>query len=71
MLFDYSKQLVTDETVSALLKLAEARGVPAALEAMRTGREINFTEHRAVLHAALRAGKDSKVGGRQSQFYWD
>ncbi len=51
---DYSKNIVKDETLDLLRGLAEATGVAAAREAMFTGKKINFTEGRAVLHTALR-----------------
>jgi len=51
---DLSKNLVTSETVSALLELAEQTGVLARRDAMFAGEHINVTEDRAVLHTALR-----------------
>ncbi|NDD28753.1 MAG: glucose-6-phosphate isomerase [Proteobacteria bacterium] len=52
---DYSKNRVSDETLSLLVALAEASGLPARIEAMFSGEKINVTEKRAVLHVALRA----------------
>src|SRR5215471_16080063 len=52
---DYSKNRVTDETMSLLLQLARERGVEARRDAMFRGEKINITEKRAVLHVALRA----------------
>ncbi|MGW6978493.1 glucose-6-phosphate isomerase [Streptomyces sp. NPDC054932] len=52
---DYSKHLVTDETLALLRELAEATGVAGLREAMFRGEKINTTEDRAVLHTALRA----------------
>jgi glucose-6-phosphate isomerase len=52
---DYSKHLVTDETMALLLRLAEESGLRARIEAMFQGQRINVTENRAVLHVALRA----------------
>ncbi|MGX5819176.1 glucose-6-phosphate isomerase [Chitinophaga lutea] len=54
MLFDYSKNLLTDETLGLLQALAAECGLPEAVKAMFTGEKINATEHRAVLHTALR-----------------
>jgi glucose-6-phosphate isomerase len=54
LLFDYSKNRITEETRRLLLALAEASGVPEAAAAMAAGEEINWTERRAVLHTALR-----------------
>jgi glucose-6-phosphate isomerase len=52
---DYSKNRVTDETIGLLLRLAEECGLAGRIEAMFSGQKINVTEHRAVLHVALRA----------------
>ncbi|MGH8745972.1 MAG: glucose-6-phosphate isomerase [Burkholderiales bacterium] len=52
---DYSKNRVSDETLRLLLKLAEACGLRARIEAMFRGEKINASEQRAVLHVALRA----------------
>ena len=52
---DYSKNLVDDAIVDALLAVAAASGLEARREAMFTGEPINVTERRAVLHTALRA----------------
>lgn len=51
---DYSKQRVTDETLTLLLQLAADRRLAERIEAMFTGQPINVTENRAVLHVALR-----------------
>lgn len=58
---DYSKQLVTDETLALLLRLAEAAGVEARRDAMFAGEKINVSEGRAVLHTALRAPRDAVI----------
>ncbi|MCZ1010566.1 glucose-6-phosphate isomerase [Streptomyces lydicus] len=52
---DYSKHLVTDETLGLLRDLAAARGVAELRDAMFRGEKINITERRSVLHVALRA----------------
>ncbi|WP_328391473.1 glucose-6-phosphate isomerase [Streptomyces sp. NBC_00400] len=52
---DYSKHLVTDETLELLRDLAAARGVAELRDAMFRGEKINITERRSVLHVALRA----------------
>ncbi|MDX6353950.1 MAG: glucose-6-phosphate isomerase [Streptomyces sp.] len=52
---DYSKHLVTDETLRLLRELAAATGVFELRDAMFRGDKINVTEDRAVLHTALRA----------------
>ena len=58
---DLSKNLVDDQLVGALLALAEQVDLPARREAMFTGRKINVTEDRAVLHTALRDPAESSV----------
>ncbi|MFF9868715.1 glucose-6-phosphate isomerase [Streptomyces sp. NPDC013953] len=58
---DYSKHLVTDETLRLLRELAAATGVAALRDAMFRGEKINTTEDRAVLHTALRAPRDAVV----------
>ncbi|WP_261957176.1 glucose-6-phosphate isomerase [Streptomyces nigrescens] len=52
---DYSKHLVTDETLRLLGDLAAATGVAELRDAMFRGDKINVTEQRSVLHTALRA----------------
>jgi len=54
MLLDYSKNLVTEDTVSQLIDLARACDIESWREKMLQGQRINFTEDRAVLHTALR-----------------
>src|SRR5258706_8578322 len=58
---DYGKHLVTDETLALLRALAAARHVFELRDAMFRGEKINFTEHRAVLHTALRAPRDATI----------
>ncbi|MET8635112.1 glucose-6-phosphate isomerase [Streptomyces sp. NPDC004680] len=58
---DYSKQLVTDETLRLLRELAAARDVFGLRDAMFRGDKINVTEDRAVLHTALRAPRDAVI----------
>jgi len=52
---DYSKNRVTDETVTLLCRLAQECGLRERIDAMFRGDKINVTENRAVLHVALRA----------------
>jgi glucose-6-phosphate isomerase len=52
--FDYSRQRVTGDVMTALLALADERGVAARRDQMLAGVHINTTEDRAVLHTALR-----------------
>ena len=54
ILFDYSKNIITEKTVQLLLQLANECGLENAINAQFEGKAINETEHRAVLHTALR-----------------
>lgn len=54
LLFDYSKNLITDETKAALLALAKESEVEIWRDRMFAGEHINATEDRAVMHVALR-----------------
>ncbi|MEU5570899.1 glucose-6-phosphate isomerase [Streptomyces coeruleorubidus] len=58
---DYSKHLVTDDTLRLLRELAAATDVFGLRDAMFRGEKINTTENRAVLHTALRAPRDAVV----------
>jgi len=59
--FDYSKNLITSETMRLLLELAEQSGLRQHIDAMFAGDKINVTEQRAVLHVALRAMYDESM----------
>ena len=52
--FDYSKNIVSEQTLTLLIQLANECGLPDAIQAMFAGEKINVTENRAVLHTALR-----------------
>ncbi|MDT0329252.1 glucose-6-phosphate isomerase [Nocardiopsis lambiniae] len=58
---DYSKNLLTDETLGLLVDLAEATRVAELRDAMLRGEHINLTEDRAVLHTALRAPRSAVI----------
>lgn len=59
ILFDYSKNRITDKTLELLFDLAKESKVADGIKAMFSGEIINKTEHRSVLHTALRYfGKD-------------
>lgn len=58
---DYSKHLVTGQTLGLLRELAAAAGVAGLRDAMFRGEKINTTEDRAVLHTALRAPRGAVV----------
>ena len=61
ILFDYSKNRISDKTLELLLQLAEEADLPVWIEKMFTGEPINHTEHRAVLHTALRDQGDQEI----------
>lgn len=54
LLLDYSKNRITGETMSLLVRLAEEADVAGWRDRMFSGEKINNTENRAVLHVALR-----------------
>jgi len=58
---DYSKNLITTETLELLLALTRAVGLRERIDAMFRGDKINVTEGRAVLHVALRAPKSARI----------
>jgi glucose-6-phosphate isomerase len=58
---DYSKNLITDETLQLLTALAESVGLRTRIEAMFRGERINVTEDRAALHVALRAPRHASI----------
>lgn len=60
-LFDFSKNLIDDQTFGLLLKLAEECGLKSSIEKMFSGDKINETEGRAVLHTALRDFSDKEI----------
>ena len=66
ILFDYSKNNISGETLKLLISMATECQLPAAIEAMFTGEKINETEGRSVLHTALRnfSSNDIMVDGK-------
>lgn len=66
ILFDYSKNLLTQQTLSNLTALATECGLPKAINSLFDGDKINATENRSVLHVALRnfSGKAILVDGK-------
>ncbi|KAF2673530.1 glucose-6-phosphate isomerase [Microthyrium microscopicum] len=66
ILFDFSKNFLTDETIKLLVNLAKEAGLEELRDAMFKGDKINFTEGRAVYHVALRnvAGDKMEVDGK-------
>ncbi|EPY53603.1 glucose-6-phosphate isomerase [Schizosaccharomyces cryophilus OY26] len=63
--FDFSKNLITEETVKLLVQLAKEANVEGLRDSLFNGDHINFTEGRAVYHPALRnlSDKPMKVNG--------
>jgi len=61
LFLDYSKNPVDEQTVALLTALARDAQVEAKRDAMFAGEKINQTEHRAVLHTALRAPRDARL----------
>jgi len=58
---DYSKNRITDETLRLLLQLARESRLQDRIDAMLRGDPINVSEHRAVLHVALRAPRGASI----------
>ena len=65
LLLDYSKNLVTDQTLALLFQLARAPQVPEQIEALFAGARLNVSEDRSAFHVALRApaGRESTIEG--------
>ncbi|MDG3084717.1 glucose-6-phosphate isomerase [Vibrio hannami] len=61
ILVDYSKNLISQETMEKLFALADETELKAAIKAMFSGESINQTEGRAVLHTALRNRSNTPV----------
>lgn len=61
LMMDFSKCAVDAGTLGLLIELATASQVTERRDAMFAGEEINGTEHRAVLHTALRAAMDADI----------
>ena len=61
ILVDYSKNRITSETLALLVELARETGLQGAIDSMFGGEKINETEHRSVLHTALRNRGDTPV----------
>jgi glucose-6-phosphate isomerase len=61
ILFDFSKNYITDQTLKLLVQLAKECGVEKLRDDMFAGEKINFTERRAVYHVALRNTSNSPM----------
>jgi len=66
ILFDFSKNFITEETLKLLIELAKEAGLEKLRDDMFAGEKINFTENRAVYHVALRntSNQTMKVDGQ-------
>ncbi|MEO6719363.1 MAG: glucose-6-phosphate isomerase [Ferruginibacter sp.] len=66
LVYDYSKNIITEQTLQLLIQLANECQLPEAIRAMFNGEKINETENRAVLHTALRnfSGNAVEVDGK-------
>ena len=65
LLLDYSKNLVTAETVKLLVGLARERDVNGQTQRMFNGEAINTSENRAALHTALRGERPVLMDGAE------
>ncbi|MBX9563016.1 glucose-6-phosphate isomerase [Aeromonas hydrophila] len=61
ILVDYSKNLITEETLKLLVDLAKETDLRSEIDAMFNGDKINMTEGRSVLHVALRNRSDRPI----------
>ena len=65
IIFDYSKNLIDEKTIDLLIKTAEQLNLKEQINDMFDGVKINTTEHRSVLHTALRSNSDHiKANGK-------
>jgi len=63
ILLDFSKHLVTDETMRLLIGLAESRALRVAIGRLTAGERVNATEDRPALHTALRSDRPVVLDG--------
>jgi len=63
LLFDYSKNILSENALNALIKLAQESDLDKAIKAQFSGEIINQTEGRAVLHTALRSNERVNLEG--------
>lgn len=66
ILFDFSKNFITEETLQLLVQLAKEANLEQLRDDMFAGKKINFTEDRAVYHVALRnvSNQPMEVNGK-------
>jgi glucose-6-phosphate isomerase len=58
---DFSKNIITKETLDILFKYASVSKIEESIKAMFAGEKINASENRAVLHTALRSTTDQEL----------
>lgn len=61
LLVDFSKNAINEKTLTLLRQLANECGLESAKNAMFSGKKINRTENRAVLHVALRNRSNTPI----------
>ncbi|MCG8638024.1 MAG: glucose-6-phosphate isomerase [Desulfobacterales bacterium] len=61
ILLDYSKNIITDDTMAALMSLARELKLEQGIQALFEGQKINETENRSVLHTALRSPEGTEI----------
>ncbi len=61
LFLDYSKNRISDETLSLLIALAEECNLAERRAAMFSGERINVSENRSVLHVALRMPRERSL----------
>ncbi len=61
ILVDYSKNLITEDVIKTLIELANEIELKQSIDSLFRGDKINQTEHRSVLHVALRNRSNSPV----------
>ena len=66
LFIDFSKNHITQETLKLLLEYAKTLDIENSIDSMFSGKKINTTEKRAVLHTALR-GKSEKIKGSENK----
>ena len=59
--FDYSKNIIIDQTMQLLIDLAKSCDINGCAKRMFAGEKINWTENRPVLHTALRNRQNTPV----------
>lgn len=69
LFLDYSKHLITKETIEQLLALSKKTGLTYAIEQLKNGAEVNTTEHRPALHHLLRCQNNDALSDTLKPLY--